>query len=60
MSERTQRLRGRILAVIAAGIAVVAIVANLVHSGKMLWGGLVIVLLALVVWQGLGRKVDGA
>ena len=60
MSERTQRLRGRVLVLIAAGIAVGAIVANLVHSGKMLWGGLVILLLALVVWQGLGRKVDGA
>ena len=60
MSESIQQLRGRILALIAAGIAVAAIVATLLHSGKILWGGFLILVLALVVWQGRGRSANGS
>ena len=58
MSERIQKLRGGALALVAAGIAAAAVVANLVHSGKMLWGGMVILVLALAVWLGRGRNRD--
>lgn len=50
MSERIQRWRG-VMYLIAAGLAVIAVVANLVHSGKILWAGAVIVLIAVVAWR---------
>jgi uncharacterized membrane protein YccC len=46
MSEQIQRIRGTALALVAGGLALAAVVANLVHTGKVLWGGLVVLVLA--------------
>jgi hypothetical protein len=34
-----------------AGLALAAVVANFVRSGTVLWGGVVVIVLGLVVWQ---------
>ena len=60
MSEKIQALRRGALALTAAGIAAAAVLANLMHSGKVLWGGVVILVLALAVWLGRRGNVNGA
>ncbi len=60
MSERIQPFRGRVLALAAAGIAGTAVVANFVHTGKVLWGGVVILVLAAVASRRRDRNGNGA
>lgn len=50
MSERIQRWRG-IMYLIAGGLAVVAVVANLAHSGKIAWAGAIILVIAFAAWR---------
>jgi hypothetical protein len=50
MSEQIQRWRG-IMLLIAAGLAGIAVLANVAHSGKIAWGGLVILVIAFVAWR---------
>jgi len=58
MSEQIQEARGAALALVAAGMALATVIVNLVHSGKVLWGGLVVLVLSLVVWQQRRRNTD--
>ena len=50
MSEQIQRWRG-IVALIAGGLAAIVLLANLAHSGKIVWAGVVILLIAFVTWR---------
>ena len=50
MSEQIQRWRG-IVALIACGLALIAVVANVTHSGKVVWAGVVILLISFVAWR---------
>ena len=56
MDEKTGWSHRGALALVAAGIAGAAIVANFAHSGKILWGGGVVLVLAFVAWQRRDRK----
>ncbi len=58
MSEKIQRFRGGILALVAGAIAAAAVIANFIRTGKVLWGGVVIFVLAILAWQARGRGVD--
>lgn len=60
MSEKIQRLPRGALALMAAGIAGTTVVANFVHTGKILWGGVVILVLALIAWQRRDRNGNRA
>jgi hypothetical protein len=57
MSDKIQRFRLS-LALVAAAISVAAVAANLIHSGKMLWGAATVCVLALGVWV-RERNVNG-
>ena len=46
MSERIQTLRMNAAAAVAAAVALAAVVANLLHSGKVLRGGVVVAVIA--------------
>ena len=49
MSERIQTLRMNAVAVVAAAVALAAVIANLLRSGKVLWGGVVVAVIALSI-----------
>jgi hypothetical protein len=50
VSEPIQRWRG-IMALIAGGLATIVLLANVAHSGKIVWAGVVILLIAFAAWR---------
>jgi hypothetical protein len=55
MSEQIQRWRG-IVALIAGGLAAIVLLANLAHSGKIVWAGVVILVIAFAAWRSTRRS----